>query len=149
MAGRKRKPTSMHLVQGTFRPDRHGDEPDFGRADIQPFPDMGDHAVRIWRREIGPLLDTSVMQQTDRLAFRILCESVAEYEQAVTEIARVGHMVKGTKGFAVRNPWIAVRNQAVQRIQQYSADFGLTPAARARLTGFGGGSGAPRGFDLD
>lgn len=149
--GRKRKPTGMHLVQGTFRPDRHNtDEPDFGEADIQPFPDMSERAVQIWRREIRPLLQAGVLQQTDRFAFRVFCEAVEEYENAVAEINRIGLLVRDRNNRATRNPFLIIRNMAVQRIEKFGSEFGMTPHARSLVIASAGERGRRRrGLDID
>jgi len=144
---RKRKPTHLHLADGTYRPDRHADEVDFGEADIQPFADMSKEAVHIWVREIGPLMEVGVLQQTDRLAFRLFCESVAEYEKAVQEIHDSAEIIAGKAGQPVKNPWLSIRNQAVIRIHQFGCEFGMTPSARARL--IGNKNDTPKGWDLD
>ncbi len=44
-----------------------------------------------------------------------------------------GLMIKTTKGNAIQNPMVGTANKAASDMVKYAAEFGLTPAARARL----------------
>jgi hypothetical protein len=68
--GRKRKPTALHVVGGTYRPDRHGDRLD-NQVDAEPLgpcPGYFDHEIAkaTWAEVVG-LLPAGTATCSDRL----------------------------------------------------------------------------------
>lgn len=111
---RPRKPTKLHLVQGTLRATRHRDrqnEPEI----IQPLggpPEAWPIEAKLLWAELADLIPPGVATKSDRLAFELLCRLV-------------GCMRVGSEGLTA-----ALAGQ----IRAACAVFGLTPADRSRVT---------------
>jgi len=55
-------------------------------------------------------------------------------KQAKESPASGGLFVKTPNGFPVQSPWLAVSNKAMERYKLLLSEFGLSPAARTRVT---------------
>ena len=111
---RPRKPTNLHVVQGTYRKDRHGNrgsEPEI----IEPLggpPEGWPIAAKLLWAELSDLIPAGVAGKSDRLTFELLCRLV-------------GTMRSGTEALT---PALAAQ------IRTTCAVFGLSPADRSRVS---------------
>jgi len=101
---------------------------------------LGKEAKAEWKRQVKLLVAAGVLAELDRAALAAWCEAWEEFVLARHVIAHgepdganKGHVVRGSAGSFVVSPWVRVKNAAVQRLLQLAAQFGFTPAARARL----------------
>ncbi len=112
---RPRKPTKLHVVQGTLRATRHRDrqlEPEI----IEPLgspPEAWPIEAKLLWAELADILPPGVATKSDRLAFELLCRLV-------------GCMRVGPEGLTA-----ALAGQ----IRAACASFGMTPSDRSRVTG--------------
>lgn len=145
----------MHVLQGTFRKDRHADhvtpEPPSGRP--QPPKALRPEERREWDRMIARLeqskvlsvVDDAVLYQYVMLFFETdgirteqaeLSKLSAELKKAVRKldgsdlVAAVGEIVKLQQIMAKQRTQL---RQGHMAIRQYLVEFGLTPAARTRV----------------
>src|ERR1700745_1086503 len=76
--GRPRKPPQLHVVEGTYRKDRHGPLPS-PLAHLEPLGDAPAEwqpaGKALWH-EIGAQIPLGVASRHDRIAFEILCRLV-------------------------------------------------------------------------
>jgi len=180
--GHNRKPRHIHLVGGTFRPDRHGNreqakqETRANRVAIALSPPayLARNAKAVFRRVARGLRQRGDISRLDRdvlagyaqavgelsdaeraIAFelrearRILAapapagpqEAVEAHASAVVIARRiVGHSgrdVPGKDGTWIRNPAVITANAAARRLRDFAGEFGMTPAALARLRSTG------------
>lgn len=137
MSGRKPKPTSMKVIQGTFRPDRAKDEPEYQKG-LPPCPDhLSDKARSAWNH-IGPMLEKAgLLTHGDGFALEGLCEAYADLRDARAAIrARGGltYVTESAGGEMVRPfPEITMISDADKRYRAWLGEFGLTPSSRARV----------------
>ncbi len=94
--------------------------------------DLSEDAAREWRRVVPLLDERGLVEHLDVAALRVYCEAVALHVAASRIVATKGPLVEGQKGNAVRNPAIMIQRQAAADIARGAAQFGLTPADRAR-----------------
>lgn len=142
MAGRRPKPATLHVVQGTHQPCRHGSKKESKdsrcKRGIPDMPEgMPERAVAAWAR-IAPLLDRAgVLTHADGVALEVLCVAYADWLEAGDAITSRGHVYEtaSTAGERVlkANPAVAMRSDADRRIRAWLIEFGLTPAARAKV----------------
>lgn len=100
------------------------------------------HAVQEWKR-LAPLLKKAgVYSEADRTALLAYCIAYDEWWRAVSEIKRVGPVMKvkiGTDGRGQpltsiqRNPFFGIAIKSFDQMHKLMGDFGLTPATRARI----------------
>jgi phage terminase small subunit len=112
--GQNRKPTSLKLLQGTWRPDRHNPREPVLPAGRPRRPEWLRKAARPhWRRLVDDTEALGLLTAVDGVALALLAEALACYEAAPEEDWRQ------------RSTW---QKSALRLLQ----DFGLTPAARPR-----------------
>jgi hypothetical protein len=111
--GRPRKPPQLHVVEGTYRKDRHGPLP----SPLAHFEPLGD-APADWQpagkmlwHEIGAQIPLGVASRHDRVAFEIFVRLV----------------------IAVRADHNNCTPAMASQIRAYCGLFGMTPSDRAKF----------------
>jgi phage terminase small subunit len=130
--GHNRKPIWQHLLEGTYRQDRHGAIPDFNDlkmpTDIKP-PRWFSPGAKAYFEELGPQLWKLGM--LDRLSlgpFILLCNSLARYDEL--------NRIMDSEGEAINNklhPLSRAYNWYLNQSLRLFRVFGMTPAARHKL----------------
>lgn len=87
-----------------------------------------------WFRLCGELLALGMLHRMDRALITAYCETWAEYCEAVQRVRDEGHVVISEKGGAYQHPWVGIKNQAAERLIRLAGHFGLSPAARTRIS---------------
>ncbi len=108
----------------------------------------------MWRRLARQLAAAGVSTELDSIALRALCESYVTYEDACEKVHKSGsvnaqfdaegHLV----GIPYQNPYLAVRNRALDHILKMLAEFGMTPSSRTRVKAVEGKTGGSHAKDL-
>jgi len=142
MPGPPPKPTALKLLEGN--PSRRPiDLDEFRPATV--IPSCPEHLVgeaKIeWERITTELARYGMISEVDRGAIAIVCTLWARYVEAEEMIQRAakasggtGLFVKSPNGYPIQSPWLGVSNRAIELYKGYLAEFGLSPAARCRVT---------------
>lgn len=129
-AGRPRKPTNLHILQGTYQPVRHAER--IGEVDPQSVARMPSHlspiAKREWQRIAPELRELGLLTGLDVAALSAYCECFATVRVATQILETEGLMIEGKP-----HPVVRVRHEALGYMRQYLREFGLSPSARAGL----------------
>ena len=138
---RPRKPTALKVVGGTDRPGREvPDQPEPAPLlDLTPPSHLSDNARACWARLAQMLADMGVLTVADLIGFERMCCTYAELQAADYAIEMLGDTTYETKsakdGFMRRaHPEVAQRADAERRFLAYLSQFGLTPAARTKVS---------------
>lgn len=139
MRGRKPKPTTLHVAQGTFNATRHADRASEPRPDVKvpSAPAMvakNDTASEEWERICRELLSLGLMTELDRGAIAAYCMSYSRWAEAEANLADESLTVATEKSVIV-NPLVTVANQAMENMRKFLIEFGMTPSSRARVRG--------------
>lgn len=97
-------------------------------------------ARREYRRLAKLLEGLGLVSELDRAALAAYATAWARWIEAEQALKAEGPVVKAPSGYPVQNPWLPVANRAIAQVVKLLAEFGLTPAARARL---GAAAGRP------
>lgn len=139
MTGRPRKPTALRVLQGNAGkrplPKR---EPKPKRGIPSPPSWLSTRAKAVWR-ELGGQLDVvGVLTVQDRRALELLCDAYDEWRSAREKILEHGatyESVTDAGGLAIKpRPEVAQASDAWKRVRAMLLEFGLTPAARAKVS---------------
>ena len=130
-----RKPSALHLVDGTARKDRtNGAEPEPDLVlDITPPPDLEPASAAIWL-EVAPMLKRcKVLTVADVLALRHLCDAEADYRKARQE--RDGKLITySAKNSQMLDQYLVAQLAIAKTVKGLLAEFGMTPASRSRVS---------------
>ncbi len=157
--GRHRLPANVHmlhgnpsklsaaaLLDGELRPP----------VEIPPCPaHLADEARKEWRRITRHLEVLGLISQIDRAALAGYCTAWGEYVWAENRIAafngpdesratpearaadKTGERARiweTPSGYKQMSPFLQIRNRAMEMMAKFLAEFGMSPAARSRVT---------------
>jgi phage terminase small subunit len=117
MAGRKRKPTKLKILQGTARKDRmtkNEPQPELGMPDIPDW--LSPEGIEEWGRVMAGMGGLGVIAKIDAGALAMYCQLMGKFVKAQRE-------------------GLPVLSAEIAQIRALMAAFGLEPSSRARLSG--------------
>lgn len=65
--------------------------------------------------------------------FACYCQAVADFRWATATLEKEGRTYQTPNGTFAEHPAAKIKKEAMQRIKAFAAEFGLTPASRARV----------------
>jgi P27 family predicted phage terminase small subunit len=95
---------------------------------------LSDDAKALWKNYSAQLHSLGVLTTNDATALLLLVNAHVSYLTLETEIATHGHMIRGRMGEMVRNPAVAMRNDAWKRLLKILQEFGMSPSSRTRIS---------------
>lgn len=113
-------------------------------------------ARKEWRYIYPELKRLKLMTRLDREQLAIYCDAFAtilrmddilKKHEEKNQGQGLGPFVKTPSGYMQQHPALSVKNQAIQRMMNVAAEFGMTPAARTRLKTVSTGGGQMGLFD--
>ena len=133
MRGRKRKPTHLHIVQGTAQKCRlNKNEPKPESAAPGCPPHLKGEAKKEWSRAVKELVASGLMTRLDRAALAGYCQAWERWIEAEEALRKTGVIVKAPSGYAIQSPYLAIANKAMDQMRAFLVEFGMSPASRAR-----------------
>jgi P27 family predicted phage terminase small subunit len=137
--GRRKKPTALHILQGTDRKDRINEnepKPDYGIP--EPAPGRLNAQERAIYDRLATILNgMAVLTMVDGIALELFAQALYTYYEARKKMKRqplvitlVDNMGRTTMK---KNPWLVVMENARTAVNQYLSRFGLDPSSRAHL----------------
>jgi P27 family predicted phage terminase small subunit len=138
MAGRRPTPSALKLVKGNpgkrpvnKREPRPAMEPPAKPSHLSPF------AGEAWDRVAPELHRLGLLTVVDGVALELLVCAYDDWRTAHDEVTDEGATYEtetAQGGRMVRtNPHVAIRADAWRRVKSILAEFGLTPASRAKI----------------
>lgn len=137
MRGRKPKPSNLHTLHGTARPDRKNrEEPNPIHPDCLPDPpDFLDEAGKAeWFRMGKALFDAGLLTNIDTTAFAAYCVAYSQWTGNIRKVVKLGMVFKTPNGYPAQSPYLSMANKAFDQMTKMLIEFGMTPSARARVT---------------
>lgn len=153
--GRNKKDAPTHIIQGTFRNDRHGEDstPQPPKGDPVPPERLKGKAKAEWKRMVERLTVSKTLSLVDDAALYQYVQLYAETEQIRGDHQRIRKLAEQLKKAAITLSGSelleaikkvielerVLAGQTVQlrqghmAIRQYLVEFGMTPSARTRV----------------
>ncbi|MGE0830214.1 MAG: phage terminase small subunit P27 family [Hyphomonadaceae bacterium] len=139
------KPTALKELEGNPGQRRlNKNEPKFDQppASSEPPAHLTEVAQAEWARLFPVLRCCGMLTLADLPALAVYCALYARWVEAETVLAdpeKGAKLLKTPNGSVQPNPWITISRQTAELMKAYLIEFGMTPAARARM----GSSGDP------
>lgn len=140
MPGPPPKPTASLRLSGSWRAKARKSEPDLP-IELPSKPDwLSPDAANHWQSLIDCIGPMRVLTKADSLSLAQFAEYLARWHKATEYINRFGDVmpVKDASGATIgirRSPYVGLQLDYGLMIRRYAQEFGMTPSARARLTG--------------
>jgi P27 family predicted phage terminase small subunit len=158
MRGPPPTPNVVKLLRGNPGKRRIGAEPEPQIPDHVPEPPafLVGYAMDEWYRVGSELHRLRLLTIVDVMAFAAYCQAYAHWrtaEETLNAMAErdpvtCGLLVKRADGNAGQNPMVRIAANAAADMVRYAGEFGMSPAARARISA-GVGYEPPPGGKFD
>lgn len=135
MAGRKKTPDHLKMISGTARTDRMNPDAPKPNRGISSAPEiLSDRGAEIFAG-ISAILDgMGIASPDDKDALSLLAQRLEQIEVLTVQIEDGGYTYKTQAGLVKANPAVGMRSEAMRHAQSLLSDFGLTPAARSKVS---------------
>lgn len=145
MAGRKAKPIDVlvgdgksHLTKDQIEARKEAESRiNFGTDKIERPTWLDAVGKKMWEQLVEELLNSNLMTNVDVYALAIACDAYSNYVKAAKSIKTEGQTIHYTNAIGatneVQHPKVAIAQKYHQIFKSYLSEFGLSPAARARL----------------
>lgn len=135
MAGRKPKPSALKISEGN--PGKRA----INRREPKPDREIPECPVHLdlearneWARITPELLRCGLLTLIDRATLASYCQAWSRWADAELNLQRFGAVIKTAKGYPIQNPYLGISNTAQDIMRKCSAEFGMTPSSRSRIT---------------
>ncbi len=142
--GRNRKPTRMHVVQGTFQPSRHLASEVDAPAGVPTVPEgLTGVALKEWQRVVDRLQQMGTLSRVDDLALEhyvLLAADAARLQADANALSSTWYQRTSVDGAGTEHvepklhPVFAQLRSYRMALRLYLAEFGLTGASRTRVS---------------
>ena len=131
--GPAKKPSSIKLIEGTFRSDRDSEGPK-SRPLKPKYPAWLPRKAKLKWNELAPRLEElGLLTEIDGEEFGRYCLYSIRQREAEEDIEKRGLLVPGEKGGLVKNPACQLARDYGAAASRLAAKFGLNPADRDGL----------------
>ncbi len=134
MRGRKTKPTVLKELEDN--PGKRALNKKEPKPEVM-VPSRPNHLTGVarqeWNRVTKELIKLKLISNIDRAALAAYCTAYKDYVRAENELKKEGHVIFTEKGGAYQNPWVGIKNSAIEKMIKIGVEFGLTPSSRVRL----------------
>ena len=145
MPGPKPIPTTLKVLRGNpghEKLNKNEPKPALLPQVPEPPPFLEGYAREEWNRLITELHRLQLVTMADINPLAAYCMAYHRWrtaEESLAEMAKrdlisKGLMIKTVGGNAIQNPLVGTANRAANDMVRYASEFGLTPAARARIS---------------
>jgi P27 family predicted phage terminase small subunit len=137
-SGPPKKPSRLKLIQGTFRSDRAPRKEATPPRGIPEVPEhLSDLAKVEWGRISQDLYQIGLLSRIDRGALAAYCECWSDWVEATRMCSTLDGKDRKTMttqtGNLVENPYFSIKKRCAELMHKFLTEFGMTPAARARI----------------
>jgi P27 family predicted phage terminase small subunit len=132
--GRPRKPTALHLLEGTSHPGRlpkNEPKPRPVRPACPRFLNRG--ARNIWNNLVKELESMGVLTAVDASVLAGYCGAYEEAMRLSRYVDRYGFTVTTPSGYLQQRPEVSIRNKAWDRVAKFGSELGIGAASRSRI----------------
>ncbi len=138
MAGRKRKPDALKQLAGTAQPCRMNPDAPVAREGEAEAPEwLSERAADIFGELTAIIGGMGIASPDDTAMLAMLASRLEEVEvctaviedlgRVYTSVTKTGTMVRG-------RPEVGMRSEAMRHAQSLLSEFGLSPAARSKVS---------------
>lgn len=133
--GRKRVPDHLKVVAGTAQPCRMNPDPPMPSADVPVAPEwLSERAAAIFAEMVGVIRPMGIASASDTAALALLALRLEEVEICSAIIDAESRTYTADTGQIKGHPAVAQRSEAMRHAQSLLSEFGLSPAARSKVS---------------
>ena len=134
--GRRPLPTAIKLLKGTYQSCR--DAPNAPAAELTTLPAppefLNERAAELFRNLAVVTSRMKVLSDEDAAMLALCALRLQEVEEHTFTIESEGYSYQAENGLWKARPEVGMRNEAMRHAQSLLIEFGLSPAARSRVS---------------
>lgn len=134
MPGPNRTPTAILAARGSWRANSRPNEPKPAVCVPRCPKGLDDVRKALWKSYGRILAEMGVLTEGDSSALSLLVDADATYRTLEEQVRTQGHTIKGRMQDIVKNPAVAMRDNAWKRLLKILTEFGLSPASRTKVS---------------
>lgn len=139
MPGPPPKPTAQLKLAGSWRVSKRKKEPMLRTAPPTPPSWLSDEAKEAWDELLVVILPMRVLTPSDALSLAQLAEYLARWKRVTAAVNKFGEVFRindddGKFSHFKRSPYVTQQIEYGLMLRRLMAEFGLTPAARTKLS---------------
>jgi len=130
-----RKPTALKILQGN--PSQHAlnkNEPVYETANLEPPSFLYGVGLEEWNDKAPLLAAKGVLTQADRAALSNYCVAYQELVEMTEKIKADGYFDTTSNGNVIQHAAVSIRHQAMDKVNKFLTEFGMTPASRTKIS---------------
>jgi phage terminase small subunit len=122
------KPTELHKIEGTYRPDRHSTDIKAPMMVRMPKPPegMSEAAAVWWRKKVLDLKEMGLLVRSDLELLAVYCNLLADIDDARRNL-------NNSLTLEVRAKWTKLHNDALKYAYQLNTALGQNPLSRTKI----------------
>lgn len=129
------KPSALRALEGNPGKRAVNHKEPKPPAVVPPCPkELPDAAKKEWRRISKVLAPLGLLTEMDLAALAAYCTLYARWLEAEDKVRELGMLVKSPNGYPMQSPYLNIAQGALKQMRGYLQEFGLSPAARSRVT---------------
>jgi len=129
------KPTALKLLEGNpgKRPlNVNEPQPDASIPDCPAF--VKGEARKEWKRIVPELEKLGLLTRIDMAGLAAYCVAFGRWADAERELRKHGVTQTSPNGYVQTSAHLHIANKAMEQMHKFLVQFGLTPAARSRVS---------------
>lgn len=144
MSGPPKKPTALKILEGNpgkQKLNKLEPKPSIPSAVPEPPDFLNAEAKAEWWRRAPELHRLRVLTSVDVSVLAAYCQAYSRWRAAEIALAKMGEadmltgamMIRTANGNPIQNPILGVASRALEQMSRLAAEYGMTPAARAKI----------------
>lgn len=133
MRGRKPKPEALRALNGNAgkRAMPDGIKPPVGLPAAPAH--LDEVARKAWADVGGQLVDLGLMAKIYGGQLALYCVAWSRWVDAEQKLRTFGTVIMSPNKFPVQSPYLSIANKAMEQMQRYLVEFGMSPSSAARV----------------
>ncbi len=136
--GPPKKPTTLKLVENTFRADRAPTNEPKPELAIPAVPEhLSVEAKAEWGRVSQELFQLGLLTRIDRALLAAYCEAYSDWVDATrmcaTKDGADRKVMKTAAGNLTENPYFSIKKRSMELMHKFAQEFGMSAASRSRI----------------
>jgi P27 family predicted phage terminase small subunit len=134
MAGRKKKPTELKIIEGTYRKDRDNPLAPKVTGDlINPPNYFTQEQCEVWKYAIENS-PKGLLKKLDISVLEIWVTSYVVYRECFSKVQEMGQVVTSPSGYPIVNPYLSNMNKQALIMMKSASEMGFTPTSRSKVS---------------
>jgi P27 family predicted phage terminase small subunit len=135
MPGPAPKPTALKLLEGNpGKRKLNTNEPKPKLVAPKCPGHLDEVAKKEWKRLVPVLLHMRVLSEADQIQLALLCQTYSRMIEAQEALSKSSLLIKTGSGYVQQSPLIGIISTCTQQLVTLCREFGLSPAARTKIT---------------